>query len=254
MPTEPVSLKLEKIRMDGGTQPRAEMSESVIDEYAQAWTDGADFPPVDVFFDGTDYWLADGFQRACAADKADMKAILANVHQGTQQDAQWFSYGANQKHGLRRTNADKERAVRAALGHAKAGKMSDNAIADHCGVSHTFVAKIRELTCNRCKSAVREGRDGRTIKVANIGKTPRVKSTEYIDNETGEVLDEDRLTKVTTDAPAEQESPATPTRKPRGVGLEIAYKAIDLLRSIPAQDAMRSEGLQRVAAWIADNS
>jgi len=36
------------------------------------------------------------------------------VIRGTQQDAQWFSFAANQTNGLRRSNEDKQRAVKAA--------------------------------------------------------------------------------------------------------------------------------------------
>jgi hypothetical protein len=60
-----------------------------------------------------------------------------------------------QRDGLRRTNEDKRGAVEQALKHPKAGKMSDRAIAEHCGVTHSFVAKVREevaTTGNRFQS------------------------------------------------------------------------------------------------------
>jgi hypothetical protein len=34
---------------------------------------GAKFPPVVVFFDGTNHWLGDGFHRTCAAEVAGLK-------------------------------------------------------------------------------------------------------------------------------------------------------------------------------------
>ena len=46
-----MQLTLEKIRLDGGTQPRAELQAEVIDEYAEQMRQGAEFPPVIVFFD-----------------------------------------------------------------------------------------------------------------------------------------------------------------------------------------------------------
>ena len=52
---------------DGGAQMRVEMSESIIEEYAEAMLAGDVFPPIIVFSDGTDHWLADGFHRARAA-------------------------------------------------------------------------------------------------------------------------------------------------------------------------------------------
>lgn len=51
------------LRRDGGTQPRAAINLDVACEYGDAMKSGAKFPPVVAFYDGTDYWLADGFHR-----------------------------------------------------------------------------------------------------------------------------------------------------------------------------------------------
>lgn len=48
-----------------------------------------------------------------------------------------------QSHGLRRTNADKRRAVDAALRHPNAAKMSNVQIAEHCGVGEALVRHMR---------------------------------------------------------------------------------------------------------------
>lgn len=64
---ETSEVKLASIRLDGGTQPRAELREDVIEDYAEAMRAGAVFPPVVVYFDGEAYWLADGFHRVKAA-------------------------------------------------------------------------------------------------------------------------------------------------------------------------------------------
>lgn len=183
-------LYLSQIRQDGGTQPRGALNEETVLEYAAAMEDPSnEFPPVRVVFDGENYWLWDGYHRIAAAAEAGLDQFKAEVLQGTREDAQWLSFGANQTHGLRRTNADKRRAVEAALRHERGMTMSDNAIAEHCGVSHTFVGSVRrELTCNGCKSEVeagaatpnlRMGRDGRAINVANIGS----KKWQYFDKE-----------------------------------------------------------------------
>lgn len=58
------------IRRDGGTQPRAGMNSNTVGEYTVAMREGQTFPPVTVYFDGTDHWLADGFHRTAAALKA----------------------------------------------------------------------------------------------------------------------------------------------------------------------------------------
>jgi uncharacterized ParB-like nuclease family protein/transposase-like protein len=172
-------LQLNLIRTDGGTQPRSSIDERLVAEYAQALLDGTQFPPVDVFYDGNTYWLAHGFHRHHAHRKAARSQISANIHQGTQQDAQWFSYAANKdqdKVGLRRTNADKERAVRAALGHPKGSGLTNRLIAEHVGVDEGTVRKWRaamETTAEIPQSPIRTGLDGRTINTARIGTSPR---------------------------------------------------------------------------------
>src|SRR3954447_12853981 len=60
-------LKLDQIRTDGGTQPRAALHPSWVEEYAHDMMSGAELPPVIVFYNGSAYWLADGFHRYHAA-------------------------------------------------------------------------------------------------------------------------------------------------------------------------------------------
>lgn len=157
-------LKLDQIRLDGDTQPRVAIDEDLVAEYADAYAAGIALPPLVVFHDGASYWLVDGFHRRWAAIKAGIKSVPCIVHEGTLQDARWFSYATNQAHGLRRSNADKAKAVKQALKHPTGAKMSDRQIAEHVGVSHPYVAKIRdelESTGNVSSCATRTGRDGR---------------------------------------------------------------------------------------------
>jgi len=130
---------------------------------------------VQVYFDGTDHWLSDGFHRVKAAAEAGQTTIQAEVWEGTRDDAFWMSLAANKDHGLRRSNDDKARAVKAAL--AAKPRLSDGAIAEHVGVSDRMVAKHRaKMTPKISESAERTGRDGRTINTANIGKTAGAKA------------------------------------------------------------------------------
>ena len=96
-----------------------------------------------MFFDGATHWLADGFHRYFGADHAGLEEIAADVRTGTQSDAQLYSFSVNSDHGLRRSNADKRKAVNGALAHPVSSKWSDNAIAKHCGVDHKTVAAVR---------------------------------------------------------------------------------------------------------------
>lgn len=140
------NLRLEQIRIDGETQSRAEINNEVVAEYAEALTEGEKFPPVIVFFDGASYWLADGFHRRHAHEKIGALDIAAEVRDGTQLAARIFSHGANKSHGLRRTNADKKKAVLGMLRDAP--EWSDNRIAKHVGVHHSTVGEHRRSLAN----------------------------------------------------------------------------------------------------------
>jgi hypothetical protein len=131
-------------RRAGGVVPRAKIDENVIAEYADRMKEGDSFPPVAVFHDGLDYYLADGFHRFFAAKKVGSPGILCDVKQGTLRDAILYSFGANNKHGLQRTAADKRKAVTAMLEDIEWQDWSDREIARQCEVSHPFVAAMRK--------------------------------------------------------------------------------------------------------------
>jgi len=129
---------------DGGAQMRVEMSESIIEEYAEAMVAGDVFPPIIVFFDGANHWLGDGFHRTEAAKRLGRESITADVRQGTQRDALLFGVGSNAKHGLRRTQADKRKAVETLLADEEWSKWSDRKLAKSAGCDHKTVGKIRQ--------------------------------------------------------------------------------------------------------------
>jgi phage N-6-adenine-methyltransferase len=178
-----IAMQLCDIRTDGGTQPRAQLDLATISEYTEQMADGAAFPPIIVFYDGADYWLADGFHRFSAATCAGLTEIAADVRQGTIQDAQWYSYSVNQAHGLRRSNEDKRRAVEAALKHEYAAKYSNVQIARHCGVAESTIRNYRtemESTSQIAKSDMRIGADGRAYNTSNIGKLATLPTTPHV--------------------------------------------------------------------------
>lgn len=135
-------LDMSALRVDGDTQPRAAIDPGVVAEYAEALEAGAEFPPVEVVCDGATYWLVDGFHRFYAHRRLKRKQIRAVVTTGELKDARWKSLGANKTHGLRRTNADKAKAVQKAL--KLRADLSDRAIAEHVGVSKEMVRRYRE--------------------------------------------------------------------------------------------------------------
>lgn len=175
-----MKLRIDQIRTDGGTQPRAALNYEVIEEYIEAIRAGAKFPPIEVFYDGENYWLADGFHRRDAHFGADLEEIDCHVNQGTLQDAQWFSFGANKANGLYRSNGDKQRAIQAALKHPKSAGLSDREIAKHVGVGNKCVSDWRnklsvsltQIESPLTRTAVRNGKPYQ-IRVDNIGKTPK---------------------------------------------------------------------------------
>jgi len=137
-------LELSLILTDGGTQPRASLKPELIDEYAEAMTAGAKFPPAIVFSDGTSYWLADGFHRLEAAKKIGSPTIAVDIRPGNRRDAILHAVGANAIHGLRRSNADKRRAVLTLLGDPEWCQWSNSEIAKQCRVVEGLVRKLKE--------------------------------------------------------------------------------------------------------------
>ncbi len=136
----------QRIRTDLDTQSRAGLNEQTVTEYAEAMEAGQAFPPILVFQDETidEYILADGFHRLAAhLQISPDEPILAEVRTGTAEDARWESIGANKSHGLRRTNEDKRNAVKLALLHPNGAEKSDRQIAEHVGVHHDTVGRIR---------------------------------------------------------------------------------------------------------------
>lgn len=171
-------LEVGKIRLDGGTQPRAELRYDIIDDYAEEMRQGTVFPDVTVFFDGSDYWLADGFHRVHAAKRAGRGAINADVRQGTRRDAVLYSVGVNSGHGLRRSNDDKRRAVMTLLQDEEWRRWSDREIARRCKVHPDTVGKWRRETSlsesdsdNNQRTYITKHGTTATMNTGGIGKT-----------------------------------------------------------------------------------
>ena len=131
------------IRIDGGTQSRTKINIDAVDDYAAKMADGVEFPPVVVFFDGKDHWLADGFHRYHALRKIEKASVRCQVQNGTVRDAILYSFGANGMHGLPMTNEDKWHIVTEMVGDFEWSEWSDREISRRCHVSHIFVAKVR---------------------------------------------------------------------------------------------------------------
>ncbi len=128
---------------NGGAQMRVEMKPDVVLDYAKDMEAGAIFPLVVIYHDGIDYWLGDGFHRVEAARKLERETIDAEVLDGDARQAILHGIGSNASHGLRRTQADKRRAVERLLRDEEWSTWSDRQVAKAARVDHKTVAKVR---------------------------------------------------------------------------------------------------------------
>lgn len=170
------TVAIQQIRTDGGTQPRAEIRPEVVQEYSEAIQSGVKLPPMVVFFDGKDYWLADGFHRRGGYELANIVEVEIDQRDGTVRDAILYSVGANADHGIRRNSGDKRRAVEKLLRDGEWGARSNVWIAEHCHCTEGYVRQVRldikETPDGRSTTTLsdkgvssRTGRDGKQYRV-----------------------------------------------------------------------------------------
>lgn len=137
-------VRLDQIRIDGGTQMREHLDQDVVKDYAEKMREGVVFPHLITVYDGSTHWLVDGFHRYFAIQAAGKSGHLCVVHEGTLEDAIFMATSVNGSHGLQRSNATKKKCVEVALASVKTKGWSNVQIAKHCGVSDTFVAAVRD--------------------------------------------------------------------------------------------------------------
>ncbi len=207
------TLPLERIIADPKAQPRVMLNQFLVDEYAAAMREGAVFPPVTVFSDGDRHWIGDGFHRYNAAVQAGIRTLQAEIHDGGLRSAVLFSCTANVRHGLRRTNADKRRAVMTLLQDPEWSRWSDRQIADHVGVSNRFVSTLRgEVSVNA--SQMRKVTRGGSQFLMNI---TRIGDSRKISERARELLRE-------TDIADDRRQVARLSERPEEVQVEVAER------------------------------
>ena len=258
-----MQLQLIQIKTDGGTQPRAALDQFVIDDYAQAMSAGAEFPLVVVFYDGKNYWLADGFHRTKACEQAGKDLIEADVRQGTHRDAVLYSVGANATHGLRRTNADKRRAVETLLTDSEWQKWSDREIGRRCFVDNSFVSDMRKSLLFTNSERIYTTKHGTvaTMNTANIGKadssTPSkivvspapVEEARSLLRDTNVAEKPEQLRQLAAVAPALQVRVAEKLLQQTGVGSVATAKKLVLMEEAHQQLA-ESQSQDKPNPWI----
>lgn len=163
-------LKVERL------QTRVSTNSDYIDDIADRMTAGDTFPPITVYREGKEAWLADGIHRLDGAIKAKQK-ISVDERNGCRADAVAHACGANSSHGLRRTAADKRRAIKLAL--STFSDQSSRAIAELCGVGHQLVEDVRReiqvdesSTLHKKPEKTRVGKDGKRQPVEKSAPAP----------------------------------------------------------------------------------
>lgn len=164
-----------------GAQAREHLVEAVVCEYLDALVDEVELPPIRVLRDATGaHRLWDGWHRLEAHRRRGRAQIRAIVEDGDERATVLAAVGANAEHGLRRSDADKRRAVTILLEDPEWRTWSDRAIADRCRVHHSFVGRVRrdlEAATGAGASPERRGRDGRLIDTTGVSGSNRARTT-----------------------------------------------------------------------------
>lgn len=138
------NLELSSITLDEEIQPRSKITHRVVQEYKRAMSAGDVFPPVIVFYNGLEHWLADGFHRFDARVMMGESEILADVWQGNRHDALLYGVEANIGNDFELSEVDITRNVIKLIGHPNLQKWTDEEIATHCGTDPFQVNRLRE--------------------------------------------------------------------------------------------------------------
>lgn len=172
---ECIDLEVSLLRRDGETQSRASLNNEVIEEYAELMLEGAQFPPVRAYFDGSYYWLSDGFHRVAAVELLLRETIRVEAISGSLTDAKWDSYKANTLHGLRRTPGDVRLTLSRAIHHERSLNLSNRELARQLHISERTVRRFRDSSPAPSPTperlAIRNGKEYK-IRTENIGKGP----------------------------------------------------------------------------------
>lgn len=183
-------LGLASIVTNAGTQFRESLCEEATNNYTEilkAWKeentkDAPDksmsewtkcpLPAIVVFKTPENTYInADGFHRIKAAKAAKLEYYPAEQREGTKEDAIKYALQANDKHGVRLTDADKHNKLKAALKVDGYATLSNNALAAKIGVSESFVRTNRPASENSPVRSVttKEGKTS-SMDTSNIGK------------------------------------------------------------------------------------
>ena len=240
------NINVAAIELDESAQCRAEMNQDVIVDYSERMSAGDEFPPIEVFGTRKKCWIGDGWHRVLASRENGDKTIAANLHPGGRTEAIKHALNANATHGLKRSNADKRRAVEVAL--AELPKLSNVALAEMCGISDKTVAAVRDAV-SLGNSEPRTGRDGKTYPA-----TRRTPTTPATDPDDIHGFRESDVTEDHTTQGRKETEKAIPERNTGTFQVsdaeQYANMAIMQLKRILDDDPNALKELTRVSDWI----
>jgi hypothetical protein len=166
-------LALSAVRFDADCQSRVCLDEETVAEYAYRMREGTEFPPITVFFDGSEYWLADGFHRyaawkGLARERGDEASadVPAEIRQGTRLEAVRHALSANAHHGKRREPGDYRKGYTIAVRNGLCAAHDVDAVRQLLACSERWA---RELTVEAREALERE-RNTRILEARKAGQ------------------------------------------------------------------------------------
>ena len=242
-----MNIKLSSIQRDTSIQTRAEINMETVNSYAEAMTEGAEFPAVVLFGTESKCWIGDGWHRVMAAEQIGAMDIPAEVRNGGRVEALKHALGANAVHGQRRTNADKRRCVELAV--KEFASLSSRAIAELCGVSHPFVLSIMQVVT--VTTSHRTGTDCKQYpakRKSRLPTTPEEEEAMYFE------MEEQKANNQEESRDSEETKSRRPKDKlPPSDGMQFAKMAVLDLKQIKKNDVERVEAFRFVKEWIHEN-
>ncbi len=138
-------VRIADIETDAGLQARAAYDEDAIRDYGERYKAKEPMPPIVLFKDSESrLWPADGRHRIRGCESQGVRLIEAEIRDGERRDALLYACCANQRHGVKRTSADKRRAVKLLLSDKEWSQWADAEIARRCGVSNHLVMEVKD--------------------------------------------------------------------------------------------------------------